>query len=1026
MDVEDRLRVALSSRYELVRELGRGGMAYVYLAHDRKHDRDVAIKIIRPDLGEHLGSTRFLQEIQITSRLQHPHILPVFDSGDADGLLYYVMPYVQGESLRERLTRELQLPIAEAIDIARDVADALGYAHGHGIVHRDIKPENILLADGHALVADFGIARMMHEARGRRLTDAGVAIGTPAYMSPEQAGGDGGIDGRTDLYALGCVLYEMLAGTPPFSGSSAQAVLARHMREPPPPIHVVRPTVPETVEHALAGLLAKTPADRFATASQFLEATRIEPTSRGRWPRNARRTVGALVGVAAVTTLVLVAPWLRGRSTLDMDGYLVPACESMPGVTALSAEQCGDHLRRAFQRWDSVQVYAPNDVDGAIDGGGAVPLTRDALFRRARTARAGVVVTSELRQAEGMLHLTVTAVDVRTGNQLAKASDSTPIASADSDTWFRGPALATILRRSDVPPISATHSLAAVRTYLAGRDALAAGSLAVAAEHFREAMDLDSKFADAAFGYAEARLWAGDSVESWQGAAGRAMARRDELADPEERRLAEPLAQLASGNFRAACGGFATATRRDSMSVAAWLGLAECLSRDALVVRSSASPSHWAFESSYQRAIDAYRRALGLSRKFSLVIVARAPRLLPTDGGVYLPGVAAAPDTGAFWAYPTLDHDTLAFVPSRAAKAQSGNALVSSGAPDALQRDRELFLAFAKAATEDQPGSLAAQKSYASALEASGRITAALQAIRLARAAAGDRNDSLATAITEVRLLVKAGEFAQAHELADSVLTEWPIPPIALASRVAALAALVGHASRAADLLAMDAASAQAASPDPVVRGLGTDIFRKQQRLLAYAAIGGPADSIVRWRSGIDTLLGSVASPGDRVKVRNTLLDNVMKWAYPTIPVTSVQSPTSEDYLLRWQWLATHGRFASVRAQFASLARTRQGLPPKSLGVAPAYQEALLMVQVGDTAEAERHLDGVLNALPSIQSPTFDFVEQAAALVRAMALRARLAAARHDTATARQWSAAVSKLWSDADPGLQAAPHPTR
>ncbi|MGH7718426.1 MAG: protein kinase domain-containing protein [Gemmatimonadaceae bacterium] len=270
--VLDRLQVALAERYRLECEIGQGGMAVVYRAYDLKHDRTVAIKVLLPEIAVAVGSDRFLREIRIEARLQHPHILPLHDSGEADGFLYYVMPYVTGESLRHRLEREKQLPLADAIGIARDVASALDYAHAQGIIHRDIKPANILLSGGQAIVADFGIARAMSSVGGEQLTMSGVAVGTPQYMSPEQGSGEARTGGSSDIYALGCVVYEMLAGEPPFTGRTTQAIVARHLREPPPPLRVLRPTVPVTVQIAVERALAKVPADRYATAAEFVGA----------------------------------------------------------------------------------------------------------------------------------------------------------------------------------------------------------------------------------------------------------------------------------------------------------------------------------------------------------------------------------------------------------------------------------------------------------------------------------------------------------------------------------------------------------------------------------------------------------------------------------------------------------------------------------------------------------------------------------------------------------------------------------
>ncbi|MEP6688922.1 MAG: protein kinase, partial [Gemmatimonadales bacterium] len=267
------LRTALVDRYRLERELGQGGMATVYLAHDVRHDRKVALKVLRPELSAILGAQRFLAEIKTTANLQHPHILSLFDSGEADGLVFYVMPFVEGESLRVRLAREKQLPVEEAVRIAREVADALDYAHRHGVIHRDIKPENILLHDGRALVADFGIALAAARSdSGTRMTETGMSLGTPHYMSPEQAMGEREITAKSDVYALGCVTYEMLTGEPPFTGPTAQAIIARVMTEEPRSLTMQRKTIPPHVEAAVVTALSKLPADRFATAAVFAEA----------------------------------------------------------------------------------------------------------------------------------------------------------------------------------------------------------------------------------------------------------------------------------------------------------------------------------------------------------------------------------------------------------------------------------------------------------------------------------------------------------------------------------------------------------------------------------------------------------------------------------------------------------------------------------------------------------------------------------------------------------------------------------
>jgi eukaryotic-like serine/threonine-protein kinase len=317
-----RLNAALEGRYRIESELGEGGMATVYLADDLKHDRKVALKVLKPELAAALGAERFLAEIRTTANLQHPHILPLFDSGEADSFLFYVMPYVEGESLRERLDRETQLPVDEAIQIAADVAEALDHAHRQGIVHRDIKPANILMRDGRPLVADFGISLAIGRVEGTRLTDTGLSIGTPTYMSPEQGLGDHEVGARSDIYSLGCVLYEMLVGDPPFSGSNTMAVLVRKSTEAPPGVRVVRDTVSEATEKVVLRALARTPADRQTSARTFAEELRSAPRAVAASSPSARKLTrsGGFAVVAAVALLVLAGQyaWTRGDTTLGV------------------------------------------------------------------------------------------------------------------------------------------------------------------------------------------------------------------------------------------------------------------------------------------------------------------------------------------------------------------------------------------------------------------------------------------------------------------------------------------------------------------------------------------------------------------------------------------------------------------------------------------------------------------------------------------------------------------------------------
>ncbi|MEO5589581.1 MAG: protein kinase, partial [Gemmatimonadaceae bacterium] len=330
----------LGDRFTVEREIGRGGMATVYLGHDRKHDRPVAIKVLRQEVAASIGSDRFLREIRTAARLQHPHIMPLHDSGEADGFLYYVMPYTPGETLRDRLDRERQLPIGDALHVTRDVANALDYAHSNGIVHRDIKPENIFLSGGHALVMDFGIARAVSQSTGDdTITFAGFAVGTPQYMSPEQGAADQAIDGRADVYALGCVHYEMLTGHPPFLGTNPQEILARHAIDPVPRLRTSRPDVPEYVERAVERALAKAPAARFSTAASFTRACE-QADSLPATQRTTRR-IWALPAAVAVIAVIAAGLGARALWSPTADTARVMSEAAAPSVAVLAFKNIG-------------------------------------------------------------------------------------------------------------------------------------------------------------------------------------------------------------------------------------------------------------------------------------------------------------------------------------------------------------------------------------------------------------------------------------------------------------------------------------------------------------------------------------------------------------------------------------------------------------------------------------------------------------------------------------------------------------
>jgi tetratricopeptide (TPR) repeat protein len=425
-----RLQDALKERYVLQRELGRGGMGTVFLAEDRKHHRQVAIKVLNPELAAAVGPERFLREVMLTAQLDHPHILSLLDSGEADGFLYYVMPYVEGESLRDRLNREKQLSIEEAVRIAREVADALGHAHSRGIIHRDVKPENIMLAGGHARVVDFGVARAITAVSAASITIAGTVLGTPSYMSPEQAAGQQDLDGRSDLYSLGCVLYEMLTGEVPHLGATPRATLAKRLSEPPPRVSVLRDSVPAGIEEVLDQALARIPADRIATARAFsdrlasqepgpagISSYRATPRSDKVRP-SGRLRVTIAVGIAAmlVATALLIQAG-RERSLPPVRVVVLPFDDrtgdpSLEGLGALVADWVTHQLAQS----GVVQVVPAASVRAhwrliMADSG-------SALSALPPSVRAGTIVSGALRLADGELQLETEVIDARNGELL--------------------------------------------------------------------------------------------------------------------------------------------------------------------------------------------------------------------------------------------------------------------------------------------------------------------------------------------------------------------------------------------------------------------------------------------------------------------------------------------------------------------------------------------------------------------------------------------------------------------------------
>jgi serine/threonine-protein kinase len=550
----ERLKAALADRYTLERELGRGGMATVWLAHDLKHDRPVALKVMRPELAATLGPARFLREIRLCARLQHPHILAVLDSGALEQesgsteLLWFTMPFVEGESLRSRLTREGQLPLADALRIAREVADGLDYAHQHGVIHRDIKPENVLLSGSHALIADFGIARALAADEGRddRLTETGITLGTPHYMSPEQAAGERVLDVRSDVYSLGCVVYEMLAGEPPFTGPNQQAILAKRLTGPAPHLGAVR-EIPPAVDRAVARSLARTPGDRFATAADFAAGLDTSARSEVDPRRNRRRLVlvGALA--AGLATVLLAGRLVIGREAsgggaLPASAAVLPFVDMSPGKDQeYFSDGLTEELITSLSQVEGLRVAARTS---SFQFKGANADVREV----GRRLDVGAVLEGSVRKSGNRMRIAAQLVSAADGYQLwSQAYDrelTDVFAVQEEIARAIVEALRVKLGVAEGAALSAapTKDLEAYDLYLKGRFAWnqrTAAAITEAVKYLEQAVARDSSFARAWAALADAYIlavpYAGASREdTWpkaRTAAERALALDSTLAE---------------------------------------------------------------------------------------------------------------------------------------------------------------------------------------------------------------------------------------------------------------------------------------------------------------------------------------------------------------------------------------------------------------------------------------------------------------------------------------------------------------
>ena len=1050
------LRAALRGHYDIEREIGQGAFATVYLARDLKHERKVAIKVLHGDPNSDTGELRFIREIRMLARLQHPNILPLHDSGHVESLLYYVMPYVQGETLRERIERERQLDPDAAARIARDVADALAYAHGQGIIHRDIKPENILLSAGHPILADFGIARVIDLAGVKQLTRTGNASpGTPAYMSPEQLLNDAEVDGRSDIYSLGCVLFEMLTGATPFSGKEG---FVKRFTEAPPLASNIRKNLPAWYDEVLSTAMARQPNSRFQTAYEFAAAIgrysgerKVRAASdAGRAPQpvlmrpatsavitapssrpklrdllRERRLIIVSVGGLITLGILAVATPLAGplsrvlpRDRLDPSAVVVLPLQSRD--SALGAK-VGDRFYDSFRSWNDLHLVPDTRVAQMLARRGS-PTTEEQALSAAQQLGAGMLVWGTVSPSPKGARVAVHLFDVaqRTSrNELIveDAADDAPTYSRLMLQLLRNNPTSTRAEGGD----GSTNSYAAWAAYGGGHAALDAGDFKAAEDSFAKAVNADPQYAVAHLWLAQVRAWRSPAEKTaWRDHALRAATASNLIA--RDRALVDALVAINDGRFPNACSKYRELTQADSADFAGWYGLGECQYLDSLVVPSPRSPSGWAFRSSNRAAANAYLHAIRLvPTARTLVSFSRLQGLLPTATTRVRRGTSEAPNRIAFMASPSLmgAEESLAFVPYPSTTFIERPAAVTATLSAAITKNSAQLLEYAAqwaSSTQDDP---AAFEALSDVLDVRGAIgngsdptSSALSALTRAHSLSRDSAQLLRLLVKEAWVRFKRGEFSQAKKLADSALLT-PARSKVDANFLVGLAALTGKVRLMSHLSEMSNAALPPSldNADAGLREAASDYF-------ARASLGACEAASVS-RQNLDKAIDRFASPADAASISRQVLARPLNMLVPCTGGRSIlEIKVPEDRLSRLQRAFAEGNKAAFAALSDSIAERVRNRRPGDLSPDFVFQQAWLRAAVGDTVGAVKQLDRSLDDMSAINGEALREAGSAAAIVRAMELRAELAANTNDLASARKWSSAVLTLWTAADPEL--------
>ena len=1013
--------VGIDNRYKIEREVGHGATAIVYSANDREQNRQVALKVLRPELVASVGAERFKREIDLTARLDHPSIVPVLGSGTWNDSLFFVLPFMNGGTLRERLENERQLPIADVIAIGISIASALQFAHERNLLHRDVKPENILFHDGRASLSDFGIARATTLSSGERTTSTGLVRGTPAYMSPEQASGESGYDGRSDVYSLACVLYEALAGVPAFVGATAQAILQQRMLHEPRALRVYRPSVPPALEAVIAKALAIVPSDRFENAAAFSAALTgalappaptpaLSPVAS---PTRRRAWLTAALAVVAVGGGVLVAarggalPIFNASARLDTTQVAVLLPEGAD--SSLSDHVFGVVYDQA-SKWRGIKPVDRFRVSELA--GSSTSLTDDRAAAIAQKLGAGRYIRTRLVRDRDAWRVSSTLYDTRARQRLFESGVRLSLVRGmDSVLSYLADSL--LLRGVASPGVS-SRVLPAVQQFAAGMhrvvddwDLRAADSL------LSKAVESDPDFANAWLWLAEVRAAMFQPVVRWQSAIQRAnlggrLSGRDSV-------LGAAVLALSREEYAAACRQFESMRQVDRRDFIALYGLGQCRRMDPIVIRDPKSRSGWSFRSSEHQAVQAFAEAFEMApllhRRVQGDGYAQLRNLLRTDA-FNRPGIALPPDTMRFAGFAEWRGDTLSFVPYPYSMLVSARASFDNDARSAaLRNQRLLFGRIAHAWAAALPRSPGTIEALAIALELNGEPSAVDTLIK-ARLLAKDATDRIRLSAEEVLMRLEftatndSMDIARIRLLADSLLRlDLEATPTA-APELASIAAIVGRCSSAAHLTAIGTRNEREMIGSPEVDSIA-----------ALLAMGCPAafppDALVPRQ-----VYASAHSADDSARAEYQWLGPAAALTYPKDSVRIVRlSVVSGDYLLRAE-AAALARDSNGVATILSRQLQRRQNSTQTISADARYYEALAWLAVRDTTNARRWLSPLLEG--ARWSPSMAFRPLTVGpTIRGLLLLNTLTLPHDDSVKSKRWHHVITTLWASADSPLR-------